>query len=130
MSGGKLVGSKPSYGCVSEAGGWTGASVKNIEYIRFQCSTSSPVSNISKLYIRSLSYIIHIHAHFDNLPAVMEVSGISWNALTSRDLSPSSVKYRAVVRQKPCIDRAMYFSLMNRAFTTHLAASSRSVKGT
>lgn len=89
-----------------------------------------PILNIFYLYITSLLYIIHIDAYFQNLPAAIEVSGISWNALTSRDLSPSSVKYRAVVLQKPCMDRAMYFSLMNRAFTTHLAASSRSVKGT
>ena len=44
--------------------------------------------------------------------------------------SPSSCRVRAVVLQKLCMDRAMYFSRMNRAFTTHLAASTRSVKGT
>lgn len=64
-------------------------------------------------------------------PAVPEVSGISSSQTSnSRGLSLSSWRQRAVVLQKLCSDRPIYFCLMNRAFTTHLAASNRSVKGT
>lgn len=59
---------------------------------------------------------------------------VTWNSSSkiskSKGLSLSSCRYREVVLQKPCSDKPMYFCLMNRAFTTHLAASKRSVKGT
>ena len=35
-----------------------------------------------------------------------------------------------MVLQKFCMERLMYFSRMNKAFTTHLAASTRSMNGT
>lgn len=54
----------------------------------------------------------------------------SSQTLTSSGLWLSSCRDRVVVLQKVCSDRAMYFSLMNRAFTTHFAASTRSVNGT